>query len=125
MATIATAHHDSLQRSGEDEVSTAESKARMDEALAILRPRISPRMATKMSEPVSDDEVRAALKQVPNNKAPGLDGIPVEVWKKLDHEFTKAPINADTTPFNVIGALREVVNDIEVNGITPGTGFAD
>ena len=31
---------------------------------------------------VSELEVRAALKKAPSGKAPGLDGLPVEVWRK-------------------------------------------
>jgi len=35
------------------------------------------------SEPISRDEIKEALKRMPNGKAEGPDRIPVEVWKFL------------------------------------------
>ncbi|OMJ25867.1 hypothetical protein AYI70_g613, partial [Smittium culicis] len=31
-------------------------------------------------------EICAALKSTPNNKSPGFDGVPSEVWKLVQHE---------------------------------------
>ncbi|KAF5331328.1 hypothetical protein D9611_011812 [Ephemerocybe angulata] len=126
MAGIATRHHDSLQQSGDEDRPEDDGliEARIDGALSVLKPRVVGNMANKLSEPISKDEIRNALKQVPNRKAPGLDGLPVEIWKKLDLEFCEASKTGGEA-FNVVGALTAVVNDIEVNGIEPGTGFAD
>ncbi|KAF6758474.1 Endonuclease/exonuclease/phosphatase, partial [Ephemerocybe angulata] len=126
MAEIATQHHDSLQRSGDEDRPANDplTEARIEDALSVLKPRVMGSMVDKLSEPISDDEIRNALKQVPNRKAPGLDGLPVELWKKLDLEFCEAA-KTGSEAFNVVGALRAVINDIELNGVTPGTGFAD
>ena len=34
-------------------------------------------------EPITRDEIKEALKRMPNGKAEGPDQIPVEVWKNL------------------------------------------
>ncbi|KAF6741174.1 hypothetical protein DFP72DRAFT_791785, partial [Ephemerocybe angulata] len=128
MADIATQHHDTLQRCGDEERDrdSALAETHMDEALSTLRPRVVGSMVDKLSEPISEDEVRNALKQVPNGKAPGLDGLPVEIWKKLDLEYCVAvKAGRGETAFNAVGVLTAIFNDIEENGIVPGTGFAE
>lgn len=37
-----------------------------------------------LEAPLTLDELREAVSNLPNNKAPGTDGLPGEVYKKLD-----------------------------------------
>ena len=64
-----------------------------------------------------------ALNESANDKAAGLDGIPVELWKKLSAQFD-AYSNAEQNPHcDIIELLKKVFNDIEKYGITPSTRF--
>ena len=40
----------------------------------------------RLGEPISRDEIKEALKRMPNEKAEEPDRIPVEVWKCLGEE---------------------------------------
>ena len=60
----------------------------------------------------------------PNNKAPGLDGIPIELWKALD-ENHKATSEEDEPSVDIIECIKRVFNSIEREGIIEGTDFAE
>ncbi|CAG2187633.1 unnamed protein product [Mytilus edulis] len=55
--------------------------------------------------PITDDEIKAAIKKLKNNKAPGVDGIPAEVLK--------SDINLN------VNILRDLLNEIWEKEILP------
>ncbi|KAF6742336.1 hypothetical protein DFP72DRAFT_775241, partial [Ephemerocybe angulata] len=74
------------------------------------------------------DEIEAALAKMPNRKAPGLDGIPTELWKVLHKHFTtqnKKPDAPQHSKFYVLALLQAAFNDVEENGVQPGANFAE
>ena len=77
---------------------------------------------TELEIPLSDDEVKLAMKNLPSGKAASIDGIPYELWKKL-HERYKAAQQQDKPGFNILDLLRRVFNSVEDNGIEPCTNF--
>ncbi|EEB97152.1 hypothetical protein MPER_03581, partial [Moniliophthora perniciosa FA553] len=68
--------------------------------------------------------VSEALQLSANGKAPGLDGIPFEVWKSLESRY-ETDLGAEIPSFNVILALAYLFNDIEQHGKLPGSSFAE
>ncbi|KAJ7101501.1 Endonuclease/exonuclease/phosphatase, partial [Mycena belliarum] len=122
MATIARNYHNKIQ------------KVRRDTAPDIRDPTIEvvlQRVVRKTTlEQFSDlrkqltrADIELALKLSANNKAPGLNGIPYEVWRMLDSRF-RTKTSQDKPAFDIIGLLLLLYNDIESFGITPGTGFS-
>ncbi|KAJ3753201.1 hypothetical protein EV360DRAFT_19277, partial [Lentinula raphanica] len=61
------------------------------------------------------DDVANALFLSANGKAPGLDGIPYEVYKAINGRF-KDDRAHDQPAFDIVGALLAVFNDIEEHG---------
>lgn len=53
---------------------------------------------------VSADEVKAALRHAPSGKSPGLDGLPVELWRKC----AQVCVPLLTRLFNAIGATGQL-----------------
>lgn len=53
---------------------------------------------------VTAEEVKQALKRTPSGKAPGLDGLPAEVWRKCGDVM--CPLLARV--FSAIGTLRQI-----------------
>jgi len=60
-----------------------------------------------------------------NGKAAGMDGIPMEMWKKLSDECASEPEETGHAKHDILEALMRVFNDIETHGVQPGTGFND
>ena len=54
-----------------------------DWLLSKLPRKLSKKAAEKLDRPVSDKEIRAAMKDSPKGKAPGMDGMPIEVYRIL------------------------------------------
>ncbi|KAL7280620.1 hypothetical protein ACG7TL_005557 [Trametes sanguinea] len=76
-----------------------------------------------MASPIDADEVSAAIKDSAPGKAPGLDGLPAEVWKKY-LAWTIAGRKAGTPHLDIGQALAAVFKDVEVYGVAEQTQFA-
>ena len=88
-AEVAAAHYASIS------AQPAVVLAAQAEVLAALAegPVLDAELAAALgSQTVSTDEVLAALKRLPTGKSPGLDGIPVEVYRRYSQVF--APLLA-------------------------------
>lgn len=70
----------------------------------------------ELSTEIAEDEVIKALKSMENRKAAGLDGIPYEFYKILHQKYKDDKKTAQRDPFNIIGILTKVYQDIENNG---------
>ena len=62
----------------------------LDKVLGNIDSRLSVENVEKQRECVSDGEVTAALADSANDKAAGLDGIPMELWKLLHQQYKSA-----------------------------------
>lgn len=89
MLKIACAHHSSLQ--GENLPESAQIHQH-DTQLVTANPEatLSDAEQEYMAQNISDNEIRAAIRNLPNGKAPGLDGIPHEFWKTLVERYDTA-----------------------------------
>jgi hypothetical protein len=63
------------------------------------------------------------VKNLPNGKSPGINGIPHELWKKMATCYENDK-KAGNTSFNVVKVLTKVYNDIELHGVDPTTEFS-
>ncbi|TEB25567.1 hypothetical protein FA13DRAFT_1796281 [Coprinellus micaceus] len=81
MVEIATQHHYSLQMLEHHEMNAEEREENKQEVLSTLETCLMPTQKDKTSGDFTNTEIERALKDVPNGKAAGLDGIPVEIWK--------------------------------------------
>lgn len=85
--------------------------------------RTTPDQKAKLAKYLTDDNIQIALKEQANEKAAGLDGIPIELWKKMGASFD-ANSKEEINPFcDITKLLKNVFNDIEEHGIDPTTKF--
>ena len=84
---------------------------------------LSEEMQNKMREQISKEDVELAMKRSANEKSPGLDGIPTEIWKLL-HQQYKSAKNGERKKFcNITEVMAHIFNDIAQHGIMEGTDF--
>ena len=76
----------------------------------------------RLDQKISLEEVCSTLKDLPNGKATGLDGLPYEFWKWLGPTPIK---RVDGDPSNFNECLHTVFLDIQRYGIAPGTNFTE
>ena len=115
MANEMAAYHEEIQKA--DLALTGNPRtATISKTLKDL-PHINDDESTSLNEELTYSEIEQALKCSPNNKAPGLNRIPTEVYKTLHKRHIKNSKN-NKPSFDVIKLLKAAYNDIENNGIT-------
>lgn len=123
IAEIAARYHKTLQHDGHDPRNQPETNALMN-VLKHIKPRVSEENKRKLTNQIMEDKIRTVMNNTTNEKAPGPDGIPVDLWKSLKNQFqaTKGkPRNERNC--NITWILTQVYRDIEENGITKGSDF--
>ena len=76
----------------------------------------------RLDQKITLEEVCSTLKNLPNGKATGLDGLPYEFWKWLG----PIPIRrTDGDPSNFNECLHEIFLDIQRYGVIPNTNFTE
>ncbi|KAJ3576998.1 hypothetical protein NP233_g8 [Leucocoprinus birnbaumii] len=84
MAEIARTYHESLQTADCVPEQDQEREKAIEEVLKSINDvKLSNNAKAKMAEYINRLEVEMALQSSSNGKAPGLDGIPYELWKIL------------------------------------------
>jgi hypothetical protein len=119
MAELARNYHDDLQMNDLAEDVTEEEYI---ETLNFIKPKLTPREKAPLAEYLTQDEIEQALRDLPDGKAAGIDGIPHELWKALAARFKHK--EKETGPkFNVVKCLTQLYNDIERHGISRPSDF--
>ena len=127
MADIAATHHREIQYN--DHKPTAHpNRAKLDKILSPVKAKLSNHSIELLKKSISEEDVLKALKKSSNDKAPGLDGIPVELWKLLNDQYTSAKKNDDDIDnkkkkCNIIWILTQVFKDIESHGTDTNAKF--
>ncbi|KZT29847.1 DNase I-like protein, partial [Neolentinus lepideus HHB14362 ss-1] len=125
MASMARTYHDNLQRQDLD-VDDGLREQKIQEALLRIDHRIDDPALTPFVNPVTTHDIASALRLAGNDTAPGLDGAPYELWKKLHERHTHYVKHHPTDPsFDVVSMMTAAFNDIEKYGVDPTTGFAE
>ena len=123
MADIAAQYHESAQLQGHD---PAEEPVHggVEEIVGQIWARVSERDGRTLSAEVEEEQVRKAMRDTNREKAPGLDGIPVELWKSMDDQFLESENEeGPNRRCNIIWVLTQVYRDIEEHGMDAGVGL--
>ena len=119
MANLASTYHQNLQ---DDNLAHDITEHEYEDILSHLSPRISPQHKNKLATYITQNEIQQALKDLPDGKAAGIDGIPHELWKTLAARYeNKRTLNQPK--FNIVKCLTILYNDIERHGIAPPSEF--
>lgn len=123
MADIARSHYDSVQK--DDSIPRPEvHHEAIEAAIRPVETRLTEEQKTTMAADIQYTEVVLAIQEAATGKAPGLDGIPSELWKELLIMHKKDTVKKRPA-FDVAKILRDVFNDISNHGVAPGTTFAE
>ena len=122
MAELAKNYHKqllSIDRNPQEEP----DETKLRNTLRNIKAKLSPRNIEMLKEHVDETEVTTALRDSANDKAAGLDGIPIELWKLLHQQYKSAKPNERNKFCNITRVLTAVFKDIAENGIAEGTNF--
>ena len=126
MAKLARDYHENLQSDGIPHTENRDAHSQKTDQILQEIPN-----AQKLNEPelspmnwqIKRNQVEEAIHLAKCTSAPGMDGCPYELWKKLKDEHNEA-LNKNTPSFDITGTLMEVFNDIQKNGVDPRTEFS-
>ena len=122
MAELARNYHEQLLAL--DRCPSEEPDERnLTKALENINTTLSLEDAGKLRKHISEGEIEIALKDTANDKAAGLDGIPVELWKLLHQQYKSAKENEQHKYCNITSTLAKVFKHISEHGLTEGTDF--
>jgi len=119
MANLARNYHENLQTDG---LSDNVSEEEFNDVLSSLKHKLSQHDKNKLATFLTRTEIKQALKDLPNGKAAGIDGIPHELWKALLTRFENKK-RTDELQFDIIKCLTLIYNDIEQHGISAPSEF--
>lgn len=125
MAEMARAHHDDVQKDGDDVTAAPQRERDIVAALESITTRISEQQAADMGATISRDDCDLALKFAKTGTAPGLDGIQYEVWKTLHARYVEDARHPSKVAFDVLELLRAAFDDVQMHGVCESTGFAE
>ena len=122
MAKAAKTYHDNLQHKDRDPAAPP-NQEKINAMLENIATRTTPKQKNNLAKYLDWSDIHQATKEQANDKAAGLDGIPIELWKKMSTTFDSCK-DADINPFcNIIKMLTMTFNNIEKHGISPQTNF--
>lgn len=122
MAKVAKDYHEKLQHKDRNPA-TPPDQAKVDRILENVPARTTPKQKNELAKFLSWNNIHQATNEQANDKAAGLDGIPIELWKKMSTLFDSC-CEPETNPYcNIISMLTKTFNDIEKHGIAPSTNF--
>ncbi|TFY74811.1 hypothetical protein EWM64_g9201 [Hericium alpestre] len=128
MANLAGSYHTELQDAGCDTAHTpVECKANTQSVLNAVpaSQKLPPDSFPSLATPVRLSEVECTLFTAKSGTATGLDGLPYELWKKLnDHHQKATKLGTGEPTFDVITMLTTVFNDIQTYGLLPDSTFS-
>ncbi|KAI0742778.1 Endonuclease/exonuclease/phosphatase, partial [Daedaleopsis nitida] len=123
MCKIAREHHMNLQNDESASLNSEQRKLDTDECLQSLGTDLSLRQASMMDSKISYNENEIALRFSKNDSAPGIDGIPYEVWKTVHARFVEDSRHEDREAFDVLLVLTAAFRDVQEHGLAKGSRF--
>ena len=115
-------YHQYLQTKDRDPMTTPD-QAKLADILENVTTCTSPSQKNKLAKYLAYDDIHQALNTSANDKAAGLDGIPMELWKKMSTLYNMNSEAIKNPYCNIISVLTKVYNDIKEHGIDPSTKF--
>ncbi|KAI0721264.1 Endonuclease/exonuclease/phosphatase, partial [Cerioporus squamosus] len=121
MAETAKVFYDTLQ--DDPGMCTVDHDAAVRAVLAVEIPVLSAAQGDVLDADLSWMDVELALLSSALNKAPGLDGIPAELWIRL-HKLYLAKSRRNKPAFNVVTMMMKAFNEAAHLGVAPASNFA-
>lgn len=121
MAEIARSHYDGVQ-ADEGKPPIEEHRRLTREVLENVDAKLSDEQRNVMASVIGYNEVNEAVKMAASGKAPGMDGIPAELWKELAKRH-ETDTKKGKEGFDIVAVLRDIFNDIAEYGVQEGTDF--
>ena len=123
MSEIFRDHYDSVQ-ARDLTVDPIEREEAIREALesAEVRGVATAADCSSLSAKTSRELVEIALRESASGTAPGIDGIPYELWKLIARLHLQTTGTPEPWP-DIIGILTDVFNDVETYGVHPDSQF--
>ena len=122
MAEIAREYHEQLLAVDRDPGEEPD-EGKLAKVLENMKTELSPEGVSILRGDINEEEVALAIADTASDKAAGLDGIPVELWRLLHQQYKSAEENERHKYCNITRVLARVFKDVSVNGITEGTNF--
>jgi len=124
MARIAKEYHEQLLTIDRDpKVNPDEEK--LKKILENIDAKLTQTDTDELRKNVSAEEVAQALTDSANDKAAGLDGIPMELWKLLSQQYKSADEKERHKYCDITSVLAKVFSDIAEHGVAEGTNFSE
>jgi len=122
MADKASEYHALLQK-GDRDPREDPDPTKLEKILDNIEPHITQDQKNKLAKFLSWGKIHLTINESANDKAAGLDGVPMELWKRMSASYD-AFSGADVNPYcDIVGMMGRVFNDIEKFGIDPTTKF--
>ena len=122
MAEMARDYHEQLLKADRNP-NERPDRDKLNKVLRNVNATLSPQSVETLRKEVSEEEVAAAIVASANDKAAGLDGIPVELWKLLHQQYKSAGEKERHKYCNIARVMAQIFADVSARGITEGTGF--
>ena len=122
MAELARDYHEQLLSIDRDPCEEPDEEG-LKETLRNIDAKLSPENAEKLRKVISEEEVVTAMMDSANDKAAGLDGIPIELWKLLHQQYNSADEKEQHKYCNIASVLTKIFKNISEKGIAAGTNF--
>ena len=107
---VAKNHHQELQKQPPQ---TNQKEKDTRKMLEKLKTKLSDRQIEETENWITEAQIEQRIKELPNGKAPGIDGIPYEFWKHFKEPKTQNPKKLVSIAFT----LATVYKDIQMHGI--------
>ena len=124
MAQIAKEYHEQLLTIDRDPKEEPDEE-KLDKVLENINTKLSAENVENLRKTVSEEEVITALMDSANDKAAGLDGIPMELWKLLHQQYKSAAEKERHKYCNIAQVLAKTFQNISENGIAEDTNFSE
>ncbi len=124
MAEMARAHHINVQKDNHNAKPEEEREQDVAAALDSLDARVSEEQARELSGTLTYEECVLSLRFAKNGTAPGLDGIPFELWKALHARNIEDSRFPERTRFDIVRLLTAAFEDVRTYGVDERTPFA-
>ncbi|KAJ3991447.1 Endonuclease/exonuclease/phosphatase [Lentinula boryana] len=124
MAELARDYHEQLQLQGNEESTSRERTSAIEKTLDVIENRVSPEQQEMLAQEFSPAKIREAVRLTKNHSAPGLDGIPYELWKTMIRQCDEDK-KAGHETFDILSLMTATFNDITNHGIMEHSDFSD
>ncbi len=125
MTEMARRHHNGVQRD-DPEMKPPELRERdIQTALDSLEVRVSAEQCHELQSEITYKDCELSLRFSKNGSAPGMDGIPFELWKTLHARHVEDSHFTNREDFDVLKLMRAAFEDMRQHGVEVTTSFAE